>query len=115
MITLEEQERFSQLVERYTEQIMDVALFSFFLDQSSQSLISAMRQNRVQEFLEVVDVSMEDVRSEEDFCLAQRQFISMLVESYNHSEPDVPMGEDQINEQLKEMGIHPEKVVHIHL
>jgi len=111
VITPSEQEHFEQLVKKNSEQIMDVALFAFFFEQSSQTLIYAMRQNRVEEFLEVVDNSMEGIQSEEDFCDIKKEFISMLVESYNHLEPDVPISDEELRQQIVDMGMNPEKVV----
>ena len=113
VITLGEQERFEQLVERDLEQIMDVALFAFLFEQSSQTLIYAMRQNRLKEFFDVVNASMNDIRLEEDFCDIKKEFISMLVESYNHPEPDVPMKKEELDKQLRDMGRDPNRVVYI--
>lgn len=93
--------------------MMDVALFAFFFDQSSQALIYAMRQNRVEEFLVVVGASMQDVQSEEQFLDVKKGFISMLVESYNHPEPDVPMKKEEFDKQLRDMGRDPDRVVYV--
>lgn len=113
VITYEEMAYFERLVKRNPDQMMDVALFSFFMEHSSQLLIYAMRQNRVQQFLDVVNASMQDVQSDEEFRDTKNGFISMLVESYNHPEPDVPMKKEELDKQLRDMGRDPDRVVYM--
>lgn len=113
LITEAENEIFGQLIERYPNHLMEVALFAFLQEESSQTLIYAIRQNRTEELLKIIDASMEEVRLDEDFCAIEKEFISMLVESYNHPEPDVPMEQEEIDKQLRNMGVDPEKVIYM--
>ncbi len=113
LITLEEQEIFEHLVEECPDCIMSIALFSYLQDKSSQNLIYAIRQNRVKELINLIDSSMESVKQDVGFSDIELQFISILVGSYNHPEPDVSMSEEEINRQLKDIGIDPNRVVHI--
>jgi len=113
LITAQEDHHFNQLVEKYPNTMMDVALFAYLLGESSQTLIAAMRQNRIKELLKTIDVSMEELRLGENFCVIEEQFLSMLVESYNYPTPSIPMSKEEMDRQVRDMGKDPEKVIYI--
>ena len=103
LVSLAEYEEFERLVDEDSSLMMDVAVMSFLVGESSQMLIGAMRQDKVNEYLDLVRRMKDEEyfkKIEED---VQAAFIEEVVGTYNSPEPDIPMTQEQILNSLVDL------------
>lgn len=101
--TAEELNKFSEYVDNDPKLIWEVAIVSVIRGESSQSLISAMRNGNIEEYFDLIKVIIQTnkyKRLAENF---ENIFIGMLVESYNNPEPDIPMSDEQTTDSLQQI------------
>lgn len=101
VITFAELQRFHELVEKDVDTIFRFAVDSFIIGQSSQQLIVAMRFNEENQLLEKVTIIDElNDKEKEEYELATKAFVEMLIDSYNNPEPDVSMDNETLKQQI---------------
>ena len=85
--------------------MMDLAVAGFIYGVTIQPLIAAMRKNQVDELLPTLPNlnEIEDKEFIENYERAKNLLISQLVRSYNQPEPDIPMNNEDVIGQVKEI------------
>ena len=103
--TFDEWEKFNELVDKNSNKMMELAVAGFIYGITSQPLIAAMRKNQVDELLATLPNlnEIEDEEFIENYKEAKNLLISQLVGSYNQPEPDIPMNNEEVIEQVKEI------------
>lgn len=103
IITLEEQQKFNELVDKDSDQVFALAVASYVHGESSQPLIYAMRANKVEALMATIQKteSIIDEKVKNTFSLAENKLIIEIVRTYNNPQPSIPMSDNIIVEQIK--------------
>ena len=103
--TFDEWELFNELVDKNSNKMMELAVAGFIYGVTSQPLITAMRKNQVDELLATLPNlnEIEDKEFIENYERAKNLLILQLVGSYNQPEPDIPMNDEDVIGQVKEI------------
>jgi len=99
IFTMEEWDQFNKLIERDSNEIFELAVVSYINGLSSQPLIYAMRRNEVNELM----LRMRKLKTDKFYEEAKKEFINILVKTYNKPEPSIPIKEEVMIEQAKEI------------
>lgn len=105
IFTLDELEQFNELIKKDSHKVLELAVANFIIGQSTQSLIQAMRVNKVDNLMNALP-SLENNDDEEFkamYTKVENDLISILVESYNNPEPSIPMEPEVAKEQIKDI------------
>lgn len=99
LISLQDWIEFDKLTKTNTDQLFDVALFSYTQGESSQLLLEATRSRRTPAILKYCSSSdiKRQIGDQED------AFLKILVSTYNSPEPNVPMSEEQLMDGLNDI------------
>ncbi len=100
LITFDEIEEFNRLLDSNTEDIYVSALMGYVQGLSSQVLIAAMRQGRVEEYFKILPNVEDDEKLKEVFKAISKDFLNEVVGTLNNPEPSVPMSDEEIIKQL---------------
>lgn len=105
IVILSEWEQFNQLVEKDSNQILALAVASYIHGTSSQPLIVAMRENKVDELLSSLAKieKINDEKFQQLYSQEENNLISMLVGTYNNPQPNVPMEPEVMAEQVADI------------
>ncbi|MBQ7140659.1 MAG: hypothetical protein IJO32_04070 [Bacilli bacterium] len=109
IITMDEWEQFNKLVEKDSDKIFELAVVAYMHKLSSQPLIRAMRENRIDELMLTIPNIDENEKNKDKILFKalyeelKKEFISMLVKTYNKTEPSIPMEKEVIAKQVKEI------------
>lgn len=103
LVTLSEVEQFYDLVKKDSMLMWNVAVTSYLCDLSSQPLISAMRSNHVNEYLEDVREFSSSGNYREISEKIEPKFLSMVVDSYNYPQAPIPFSKEEIVSQVTAM------------
>ena len=92
-----EWEQFNQMVENNSDQVLELAVAGFVNGISSQPLVCAMRENKVEQLiLTLPKINEQDEEFKIWYMQVQTDLINMLVGSYNNPKPNVPMSQEEI-------------------
>ena len=100
LISFEEIEEFNKLLDTNIEDIYVAALISYLEGLSSQVLIYAMREGRVEEFFKILPNFKDDEKLKDAFNAISRDFLNEVVGTLNNPEPSIPMSNEEIIRQL---------------
>ena len=100
LISFEEIEEFNKLLDTNIEDIYVAALMSYLEGLSSQVLIYAMREGRVEEFFKILPNFKDDEKLKDAFNAISRDFLNEVVGTLNNPEPSIPMSNEEIIRQL---------------
>lgn len=101
LLSLDEIEKFNKLLDSNTDDIFVTALCGYAQGLSSQVLIGAMRQGKVDELFGILPDFKNDEKLKEAFKTISADFLNEVVGTLNNPEPDIPMSEEEIIKQLK--------------
>ena len=102
--TFDELEAFNKMIDQRDDEILELAVLSYTRNLSNQVLLYAMRLGQTKElFSSLPDTDTDN----EQFNIAYKaicaDFLGLIVKSYNEPEPDVPMSEEDIINQLGQL------------
>ena len=101
LYSLDELERFNKLLDTNCDDVFTTAICSYTRGYSSQILISAMRQGKVDELFKVLpDTITDDELRNRAYKALCNEFLSEVVGTLNNPEPSIPMSDDEIISQL---------------
>ena len=101
LVSFDEIEQFQNLLDSNIEEIYVTALCSYLKGLSSQVLIAAMRQGKIEElFKSLPNINTFDKEINEAFEALSDEFLNEVVNTLNNPEPDIPMSEEEIIRQL---------------
>ena len=100
LVTVEEIEKFYELVKSDSNLIKDAAMVAYVLGESSQGIINAMRTNNLDNYFEDIKSYVTSARYRTIAEEAEDMFFEQVVDTYNNPEPSVKMSEEQFMESL---------------
>lgn len=103
VISLKEWETFNSLVETNLDDVLTVAVIALMYNKSSQDIISAMRENKLDKLFRRALKIRTKLEKKGKFDVLLNQFFTLVVDAYNNPEPNIPMDGDVIEEQISQI------------
>lgn len=103
MISLKEWETFNKLVETNLDDVLTVAVIALMYNKSSQDIISAMRKNKLDTLFRRAQKIRTKLERKGKFDILLNRFFTLVVEAYNNPEPNIPMDDGEIEEQISQV------------
>lgn len=104
IFTLDEWNKFNQLVEEKPDLVFRAAVTSYLCGESSQMLIMAMRNNKVDEYFSSLPNKDKFTKSQKkEYEKIERNFLVILSDSYDRPKENVPMDEEEVIKQVLQL------------
>ncbi len=103
MLTLKEIQEFEQLLKTNLDDILTVAVIALINNRSSEELVRAMREDRVEELFLRARKTKQSLVTMKKYAPIEKRFIKMVLRDYRNTVPSTPITDEQIQRQLSDI------------